>query len=71
MAKTKSGDRQRYWREVIERQAGQRAEHCRVLCPRKGCPRPRFTHGNGDCGRPAVKPGGRLPSRPLFPCRSS
>ena len=33
MATTRSADRQRHWRKLIERQQAQRAEHCGFLYP--------------------------------------
>ena len=70
MAKTRSADRQRYWREVIERQRAS-GQSIVGFCSKEGLSPASFHAWKRRLGRPQRGTGRRRRSRPSFRCRSS
>ena len=70
MAKARSADRQRYWREVIERQQAS-GQSIVGFCSKEGLAPASFHAWKRRLRRPRRGTGRRRRSRPSFPCRSS
>ncbi len=68
MARTGNADRQRHWRDAIERQVAS-GQSIVGFCARKGFPQHHSMRGSDDSGGTSARPGKERQTRPLFPCR--